>query len=123
MLTVAVLAAKYFQNHYERALNLLIRLGYVSRLSVSRFNRQLHKLRDWFYGMVCLVGEVFSQGEAFIIESLPLPESARERILRLLCCQRREILWLALASGLHHRRNSREFQLVARCLSRFDPGA
>ena len=46
-LTVAVLAAKYFQNHHERALCLLIRLGYVSRVSVSRFNRQLHRLHDW----------------------------------------------------------------------------
>jgi hypothetical protein len=28
---VAVLAAKYFQNHHERALSLLIRLGYVNQ--------------------------------------------------------------------------------------------
>lgn len=81
-LTVAVLAAKYFQNPHERALSVLIRLGYVSRLSVSRFNRQLHKLRDWLYGMVCLVGELFSQGEAFIIDSLPLPVCKRVRARR-----------------------------------------
>ena len=81
-LTVAVLAAKYFQNHHERALSLLIRLGYVSRLSVSRFNRQLHKLRDWLYGMVVLMGELFSQGETFIIDSLPLPVCKRVRARR-----------------------------------------
>lgn len=81
-LTVAVLAAKYFQNHHERALCLLIRLGYVSRVSVSRFNRQLHNLHDWLYGIVTLVGEVFSQGETFIIDSLPLPVCKRIRARR-----------------------------------------
>ena len=81
-LTVAVLAAKYFQNHHERALCLLIRLGYVSHVSVSRFNRQLHKLHDWLLGMVVLMGEVFSQGETFIIDSLPLPVCKRVRARR-----------------------------------------
>jgi len=81
-LTIAVLAAKYFQNHHERALCLLIRLGYVSRLSVSRFNRQLHRLHDWLLGIVRLVGEVFSQGEPFIIDSLPLPVCKRIRARR-----------------------------------------
>jgi DDE family transposase len=82
MLTVAVLAAKYFQNHQERALCLLIRLGYISRISVSRFNRRLHKLRDWLLGIVRVVGEVFSQGEAFIIDSLPVPVCKRVRAWR-----------------------------------------
>src|SRR6266581_2635270 len=78
-LTVAVLAAKYFQNQHEQALCLLIRLGYVSRLSGSRFKRQLHKLHDWLFGIVMLVGERFSQGETFIIDSLPLPVCKRAR--------------------------------------------
>ena len=46
ILTVAVMAAKYLQNHHECALCILIRLGYVTRLSVSRFNRRLHGLKD-----------------------------------------------------------------------------
>lgn len=79
---MAVLAAKYFQNHHERALCLLIRLGYVSRLSVSRFNRKLHKLHDWLFGLVTLMGEVFSQGETFIIDSLPVPVCKRVRARR-----------------------------------------
>ena len=81
-LTVAVVAAKYFQNHHGRALCLLSRLGYVRRVSVSRFNRKLHKLRDWLFGMLTLVGEVFSQGETFIIDSLPLPVCKRVRAWR-----------------------------------------
>ena len=59
ILTVAVVAAKYFQNHHERALCLLIRLGYLRPLIGSRFNRYLHRLRDWLYGIVMLIGEVF----------------------------------------------------------------
>src|SRR3982751_4715740 len=49
VLTVAVVAAKYFQNHLERALQVLARLHYLSgALSTSRFNRRLHRLADWF---------------------------------------------------------------------------
>ena len=81
-LTIAVLAAKYFQNHHERALCLLIRLGYVQRVSVSRFNRQLHRLHDWLWGLVRVVTEGFSQGETFIIDSLPLPVCKRVRARR-----------------------------------------
>ena len=44
IIIVAVVAAKYFQNHHERALVLMQRLGYVPKLSVSRFNRRLHGL-------------------------------------------------------------------------------
>ncbi|MCC7449806.1 MAG: hypothetical protein IT324_20465, partial [Anaerolineae bacterium] len=52
ILTVGVIAAKYFQNHHERALGVLTRLGYVRGLSVSRFNRRLHALREWWSGII-----------------------------------------------------------------------
>jgi hypothetical protein len=58
ILTVAVVAAKYFQNHHERALCVLIKLGDIRAVSVSRFNRRLHALRDWLYGIVTLLGEL-----------------------------------------------------------------
>jgi hypothetical protein len=48
VLTVAVVAARYFQNHHERALLVLRELGYLRRsLSVSRFNRRLPACADW----------------------------------------------------------------------------
>ena len=48
VLTVAAVAAAYFQNHHERALQVLWGLGYLSaRLSTSRFSRRLHALRGW----------------------------------------------------------------------------
>lgn len=82
ILTVGVIAAKYFQNHHERALCLMIRLGYVHGLSVSRFNRRLHELREWLYGIIRLVTEIYAQGEAFIIDSMPLPVCKRARASR-----------------------------------------
>jgi hypothetical protein len=77
ILLVAVVAAKYFQNHHERALCVLIRLGEIAPVSVSRFNRRLHALGDWLYSIVTLLGEMFTDGEAFIIDSMPLPVCKR----------------------------------------------
>ena len=82
ILIVAVVAAKYFQNHHERALCILVKLGEIPRLSVSRFNRRLHALSDWMYGIVTLLGEVFAQGEVFIIDSMPMPVCKRVRAWR-----------------------------------------
>lgn len=82
VLTVAVVAAKYFHNHQERALCLMVRLGYVRALSVSRYNRRLHALASWLEGMLVLLGELFAKAEVFIIDSLPLPVVKRVRARR-----------------------------------------
>jgi hypothetical protein len=79
ILLVAVVAAKCFQNHHERALCILIRLGDIPHLSVSRFNRRLPPLSDWLYDIVTLLGEIFAHGEAFIIDSMPLPVCKQAR--------------------------------------------
>ena len=79
---MGVIAAKYFQNQHERALCVLTRLGYVSALSLSRFNRRLHTLRDWLYSLVSVVTELYAHGEAFIIDSRPLPVCKRVRASR-----------------------------------------
>ena len=48
ILTIAVVAAKYFGNYHERAVQIMHGCGYLSeRISVSRFNRRLHQLADW----------------------------------------------------------------------------
>ena len=83
VLTVAVVAAKYFQNHHERALNVLQALHYLSGpLSTSRFNRRLHALADWLAFISELLGEVLTTGEVFVIDSLPLPVCKRARARR-----------------------------------------
>ena len=49
IMTVAVIAAQYFNNNHERALIITQQMGYFGthRLDVSRFNRQLHQLADF----------------------------------------------------------------------------
>jgi hypothetical protein len=82
ILTVGVIAAKYFQNHHERALGIMTGLGYVHGLSTSRFNRRLHALRMWLAGIVTIMNELYREGEAFIIDSMPLPVCKRTRASR-----------------------------------------
>jgi hypothetical protein len=82
VLTVAVVAAKYFQNHHERAL-CIMRMGYLSgRLSISRFNRRLHALADWLGLVLETVASLWAQGEVFVIDSMPLPVCRRVRARR-----------------------------------------
>ena len=83
VLTVAVVAAKYFQNHLARALPMLHLGRYLSGpLSVSRFNRRLHRLADWRGLAVATLSELFASGEAFLIDSMPLPVCRRARARR-----------------------------------------
>ncbi len=83
VLTVAVVAARYFHNNHERALWVLTELGYLTeRLSTSRFNRRLHAVADWLRLTVETLGELFAQGAVFIIDSMPLPVCRRARARR-----------------------------------------
>ncbi len=83
VLTVAVVAARYFQNHHERALQVMQGMGYLSgKLSTSRFNRRLHALGAWFRLILETLGALFAQGEAFLIDSMPVPVCRRARARR-----------------------------------------
>ena len=83
VLTVAVVAAKYFRNNHERALWALTHLGYLSEpLSTSRFNRRLHRAAGWLSLTLEALGELFAQGTVFIIDSMPLPVCRRARARR-----------------------------------------
>ncbi len=83
VLTVAVVAAKSFQNHQARALQVLARLGYLSGpLSASRFNRRLHALHGWLGLALETLGSLFATGEAFLIDSMPVPVCRRARARR-----------------------------------------
>ena len=61
IITVAVVAAKYFHNHHERALSLMQRLGYIPKFSISRFNRRLHDLLTTFWQIMDLLGDLLAQ--------------------------------------------------------------
>lgn len=81
VLTVAVIAAAAFQNHHERALQMLLRLGYLSgHLSVSRFNRRLHALSWWLAYLLEVIADVFTRHEVhFAIDSFPVSACERAR--------------------------------------------
>lgn len=83
VLTVAVVSALYFQNHHERALFVMQGMRYLTKpLSTSRFSRRLHALAQWLEYIVELVCSLFSDGEAYIIDSIPVPACKRVRATR-----------------------------------------
>jgi hypothetical protein len=85
ILLVAIVAARYFNNNLERALILLKQTGYISKprcLSVSRFNRQLHRHRDLLNFCLETLLELSRSGEAFILDSMPVPVCHRKRARR-----------------------------------------
>ena len=82
VLTVAVVAARFFQNHHERALCILQKLGDIPRLSVSRFNRRLHALQELLWQVTQVLSDIFAAGSVYIIDTLPLPVCKRVRAQR-----------------------------------------
>lgn len=83
VILIAVVAAKYFQNHHERAVCILRATRYLSGpIDVTRFNRRLHKLADWLAFIATTLGEILRTGEVFVIDSLPLPVCRRVRARR-----------------------------------------
>ncbi len=83
VLTVAVVAAKYFQSHLARALQVMHLGRYLSgTLSASRFNRRLHALRGWLGLLTEALGAIFAQGAVFLIDSMPVPVCKRARAWR-----------------------------------------
>jgi len=97
VLTVAVLAAMYFQNNHERALCVLRGMRYIPQpLSTSRFSRRLHALADLLAYLVDLVGDLFAGGDVFIIDSMPVPVCQRVRAFR---CRK---IAAAAAPGRHY---------------------
>jgi len=83
VLTVAVVAAAYFQNDQARALAVMQGMHYLSgRLSTSRFNRRVHAADDWLVLLLETLGTLFAHGEAFLLDRLPVPVCRRVRARR-----------------------------------------
>lgn len=87
VLTITAVTALYCGNHHERTVCILSTLGYLSgRISVSRFNRRLHALADWFTLLVETLGTLFARGQAgicdFVVDRLPILACKRIRARR-----------------------------------------
>jgi hypothetical protein len=66
VLLIGVVADLYFRNDQERALCVMLGMGYVSgHLSVSRFNRRLHALSGWLELIVEQLMSLLTKGGVF----------------------------------------------------------
>jgi len=79
ILTVGVIAARYFQNHHERALQVLIQTSYMQPMSLSRFNRRLHQLLGKLRAMSAYLSQLVKPTLVCLIDALPLPVCKRVR--------------------------------------------
>ncbi len=87
VLTIAVLAARYYGTHHARAVSHLTGgVSFPRTISPSRFNRRLHALADWLDLFRDLLGDLIVRTQAaicdFVIDSLPLPVCRRVRAWR-----------------------------------------
>jgi len=83
VVTVALVAAKYFANNHRIALNVMHQLQYLSgSISHSRLNRRLHALREWMVHMPELLADMLSTSTIYIIDSMPIPVCRRARAKR-----------------------------------------
>jgi len=100
IVTVAVVAAKYFNNNLERALIIMQQIGYFRQgLSISRFNRQLHQHADFLELALATLCELGNCGEAFILDSIPVPVCKRKRAWRCRKVRGREYCGVCKAKG------------------------
>ncbi len=76
VITVAVVGARYFQNHHDRASRVMRQLRSLSgSLHSSRFNRRLHRLADWVAVLSTALGELFARGDVVTINLPPFSPS------------------------------------------------
>jgi len=83
VLTVAVVAAKSFQDHLARALRIMHPGRSLSGPpSASRFRRRLHALRGWPGRALAARGAVCAHGDIFLLDSMPVPVCRHARARR-----------------------------------------
>ncbi len=102
VLLVAVVSSMYFQNHHERTLFVMKGMRYITKpLSTSRLSRRLHSLAGdgWLEYIVELVGELHAQGDAFVIDSVPVPVCKMVRARR---CRKKLNTQRSTLARTHH---------------------
>lgn len=83
VLTVAVVASKFFGNNHKNALAWMKAALFIpDALDLTRFSRRLALLADWLELLLETIGELSSTGLVYIIDSMPLPVCQRVRAMR-----------------------------------------
>src|SRR5579875_875334 len=77
VLTIAVLAARYYGNHHARAVHQLTGGAYFPRaISPSRFNRRLHALADGLDLFGELLGDLVVRAQAAVCDFISATSSS-----------------------------------------------
>jgi hypothetical protein len=83
VLTVAVVASKFFGNNHKNALAWMKAARFIpDALDLTRFSRRLALLADWLELLLETIGKLSSTGLVYIIDSMPLPVCQRVRAMR-----------------------------------------
>lgn len=85
IMTIALVAARFYGGNYTNSLHFLIEHRYLASISLSRFIRRLHRIRDWFLTIMRVLGQYWSTINAdstYIIDSFPIPCCDNIRIRR-----------------------------------------
>ena len=83
IVTIAVCSALFFNSNHEKALVWLNIGGYFPEvLSLSRFNRRIHRTKAFIEYCFESISEIFLSGELYIEDSMPLPVCKRARASR-----------------------------------------
>lgn len=79
ILTIAVVSAKFFQNHHERAVNIMCMAKYIPHLSLSRFNRRLHQAFDVLQELIAFWSSQRLDQTEYVVDTMPLPVCRKVR--------------------------------------------
>jgi len=83
VITIAICSALFFNSNHDKSLVWLRAGGYFpAMLSLSRFNRRIHRLKEFVEFCFESVREIFIKGDLYIEDSMPLPVCKRVRACR-----------------------------------------
>jgi replicative superfamily II helicase len=83
IITIALCSAIFFNSNHDKAISWLHYTKYFSvMLSLSRYNRRVHRLKYVIEFCTEKMFELFLNNETFIIDSMPLPVCKRARARR-----------------------------------------
>lgn len=86
VITIAVVAMRYFYGNFEKARIFLREFGYIpNMISKSRFCRRLRGIQGLIFGTFCFLSEIWKKlntGSVYLIDSFPVPVCDNIRISR-----------------------------------------
>ena len=83
VITIAISSALFFNSNHDKALAWLFHARYFPTiLSLSRYNRRVHNLKDIMEFCMEKIFDLFLNSETYITDSMPLPVCKRARARR-----------------------------------------